>query len=251
LNEFFRDKAKKNRFCNAIDTCAPGAADEAIDLFNEWWRDIQVNTYITSISEHDKKEDQHGRLSMWRAFGGNTARVAFVFEVPKYSDVTSKLNVLFSPVSYLTNAAVIDVIRLVMRRVRANEEFLVSVNRAYITNMVFLMLVAGVTCLKHEGFHEEREWRVIYSPKRSPSALITSSTETIGGVPQLVYKLPLDMGVSDAIADLDFSRMFDRLILGPSPYPWVMYEAYVDALRGAGVDDAAERVFTCGIPIRA
>ena len=80
------------------------------------------------------------------------------------------------------------------------------------------MLVAGVCCLKHEGFLEEREWRVIYAPNRSSSPLIESSTETIGGIPQIVYKLPLDVAVSDAIADLDLSRMFDRLIIGPSQF---------------------------------
>ena len=37
------------------------------------------------------------------------------------------------------------------------------------------MLVAGVTCLKHEGFHEEREWRVLYAPNRTASPLMEHS----------------------------------------------------------------------------
>jgi hypothetical protein len=63
--------------------------------------------------------------------------------------------------------------------------------------------------------------------------------------------LPLDSTVSDALGDLDLSRMFDRLIIGPSPYPWVMYEAFTAALTKAGVMEAETRVFTSGIPIRA
>ena len=35
------------------------------------------------------------------------------------------------------------------------------------------------------GFEEEREWRAIYTPKRAASPLIISSTEVIGGVPQI------------------------------------------------------------------
>jgi hypothetical protein len=72
-------------FCLALDACAPGAAREAINLFNQWWNHTALNTYITSISEHDNKEDLHGQLSMWRAFGGDTARVALVFRVPNFS----------------------------------------------------------------------------------------------------------------------------------------------------------------------
>src|SRR6266567_245121 len=81
LNNIFSEPSKRKIFDEALDACAPGAAAEAIKLFNSWWADISLNTYITSISEHDEKEDRHGRLSMWRAFGGNVARVAIVFKV--------------------------------------------------------------------------------------------------------------------------------------------------------------------------
>ena len=66
LNGFFLDPSKKQRFTVALDDCSPNVATEAINLFNQWWRDIQFNTYDASISEHDDKEDLHGRLSMWR-----------------------------------------------------------------------------------------------------------------------------------------------------------------------------------------
>ena len=76
------------------------------------------------------------------------------------------------------------------------------------------------------------------------------STETIGGVPQAIYKLPLDATVSNTLADLDISRIFDRLIIGPSPYPLAQHEAFVDALEKAGVPNAGKRVFVSNIPIR-
>lgn len=66
LHSFFSDGAE-NTFIRALDACVPGVAKGAITAFNQWWNDIQFNTYITSISEHDAKEDLHGRLSMWRA----------------------------------------------------------------------------------------------------------------------------------------------------------------------------------------
>jgi hypothetical protein len=77
------------------------------------------------------------------------------------------------------------------------------------------------------------------------------STEVIAGIPQLVYKIPMDARESPEIADLDFAKLFDRLIVGPSPYVWPMHEAFVDALLKAGVQNPAQRLIPSGIPIRA
>lgn len=250
LNKYFSDEPKRNLFIEALDVSTPGAALEALNLFGQWWNDIRFSSYITSISEHDNEEDLHGRLSMWRAFGGNTARVAIVFKLPWLSGASHALNVMFSPVAYLTEKEVHDVIYEVIGNVRDNQKFLRSVARPHVVGIVFNMLVAGVCCLKHEGFHEEREWRVIYAPGRLPSPLIESSIETIGGIPQTVYRLPLDVSVSNTLGELDLSHMFDRLLIGPSPYSWAMYQAFVAELKNAGVADAETRVVSSGIPIR-
>jgi hypothetical protein len=101
-----------------------------------------------------------------------------------------------------------------------------------------------------KAFMRKREWRAIYSPKLLPSSLVESSTEIVGGIPQIVYKLRLDEAKSPALAELDLSRILDRQIIGPSPYPWVMYEAFVAALSKAGIPDAENRVFISNIPVR-
>jgi hypothetical protein len=89
LSAFFSDEPKRKAFTEALDMCVSGAASEAIALFDQWWTEgpssVRLNTYITSISEQDDKEDLHGRLSMWRGFGGNNGRVAIVFKIPWYS----------------------------------------------------------------------------------------------------------------------------------------------------------------------
>lgn len=250
LLKFF-DKPKTESFAAALDKSAPGAATEAINAFNQWRNTILFNTYIASISEHDDKEDLHGRLSMWRAFGGNTAHVAIVLKVPWLSGGAQALNLLFSPVAYLTEEKAHDVLYEVIRNIEANCDFLRSVDHQVIVNVVFYMLLASATCLKHEGFREEREWRAIYHPKFRASPLMESSTEVIGGVPQIIYKLPLDGTVDPALAQLDFSHLFDRLIIGPSPYQVAMFEAFAAELTKAGVEEAHTRVFVSDIPIRS
>jgi hypothetical protein len=99
FNNFFLDEKKKSAFSAAVDDCFPGATSDAIDLFNKWWNNIRFDTYVTSVSEHDNSEDNHGRLSMWRAFGGNAVRIAIVVNVPNVSQGSTSLNLMFSPVS--------------------------------------------------------------------------------------------------------------------------------------------------------
>lgn len=187
---------------------------------------------------------------MWRAVA-NTARVALVIKIPRFSEGANALNLMFSPVAYLTEDEVHAALNDVIKNIGLNVDFLRSIGRQKLIEAVFVMLRAGVTCLKHEGFREEREGRAIYTPMPHPSPLMKGETKVIAGVPQIVYKVPLDVAVSDALADLDLSRMFDRLIIGPSPYPWVMYEAFTEVLKKAGVEEAERRVVTSCIPIRS
>jgi hypothetical protein len=85
LQKFFSDQAKRSAFTEALDRCSQGVALEAIKMFDDSWSHIRFSTYISSISEHEDLEDVHGRLSMWRAFGGGAARVGIVLKIPSVS----------------------------------------------------------------------------------------------------------------------------------------------------------------------
>jgi hypothetical protein len=251
FNSFFSVQAKHKSFTDALDDCIPGVASEAITAFNNSWNDVRLNSYIACLSEHQDSEDPNGRLSMWRAFGGTATRIGIVLSVPYSSLSILALSLTFSPVAYLSEPAVHEILEEVIGNVRANREYLQMIGRDALVRLVFMTLLSGVVCLKHEGFHEEREWRAIYAPKRWSSRLIEPSTEVVSGVPQVVYKVPLDASVSNQIADLDFTQIFDHLIIGPTSYPWPIYSAFVDELTKAGVANSAERVLVSGIPIRA
>ncbi len=237
----------------AVDGCAPGATAEAFQLFRQTWNDIHYNTYVTCISEHNKEEDEHGRLSMWRAFGGREVRVAIVFTFPYSLLRANVFSLVVSPVAYLGEQQLQTEVYRVVGKINQHRDFLKSVGREQIVTSLYNMLVAAVTCLKHEGFKEECEWRLIYAPVRWPSPLIAQerSTEDIGGIPQIIYKIPFDANIPSApegLEQLDFSRLFDRLIVGPTVYPYSMLEAFVTALQKAGVPEP--RIVPSGIPIR-
>jgi len=252
LNRYFAFDGGKRReaLVTSLDQCSAGVGEEAFNLFNQWWKDTHLETYITSISEHDDTEDQHGRLSMWRAFGNTAARVAFVIKLDNEIGKNLALGAELSPVGYFSDADVARELDLVTTNIRENCDFLRGVDRGWLLNTVFAMLTSAVVSLKHEGFHEEREWRIIYSPSRRPSPHIQSSIEVVAGVPQRVYKIPLQNNAGANLTGLSPSELIDRIIVGPSQFPWAMYGAFVAALEAAGVVDAANRVFVSQIPVR-
>ena len=250
LKSFF-DPTKTAEFAAALDACVPGAAMEAITKFNGWWEQhLPFSIFVASMSEHSEKENVHGRLSMWRAFGASSTRVAIIIEIPRYTDSAQALGLMFSPVAYLTKDQVHELIREVISNASNECLFLQSLDRTLVVNYIFYMLLAGVACLKHEGFQEEQEWRAIYAPQINASPLMQVGVESVSGVPQHVYKIPLDRTVSPAIAELDISQLLHHVIIGPSPYPWVVYQAFVDELAKAGIANAAGKVFISDIPIR-
>src|ERR1700723_2690452 len=79
---FPEDSPRYRRFNEACRTCHPDAFGDAIKAFNEQWSTVSANLYICSISEHRPDENDHGRLSMWRAYGNKSARVALVLRIP-------------------------------------------------------------------------------------------------------------------------------------------------------------------------
>ena len=250
LRRYFSIPGRKEAFDAAVDACDEGLAAEAISLFDKWWQTTQLETYITSISEHDDREDIHGRLSMWRAFGNATARVAIVVKINMAIGGGATPGVELSPVGYFTDADLGREMDLVVSNVQQHQAFLAGLDRAVLLNCLFMMLTSTVVCLKHEGFHEEREWRAIYAPKRQPSEALESSIEVVFGVPQRVYKIPFKNDPAAGRTGLDPDELIDRIIIGPTQFPWAMYDAFVAALEGVGVKDAHNRVFVSQIPVR-
>ena len=112
-----------------------------------------------------------------------------------------------------------------------------------------MLLVAAVS-LKHEGFKEEKEWRAIYLPDLYASKLMSRTIETINGVPQTVYQIPLEDNPTEDVTGVSIPQLVERIILGPSEYPFPMYQAFTAALEEAGVENSGSRVIVSGIPLR-
>ena len=53
----------------------------------------------------------------------------------------------------------------IIAQAHVERDFLRTLPREEILRMLFVTLYSGATCLKHEGFKEEQEWRAVYHPQ--------------------------------------------------------------------------------------
>jgi len=145
IRKLLGQKKNIDGFTSAVDDCFPGISIKLFDMFNGWWERIRTDTYITSISAHHANENQHGRLSMWRAFGGTAGRVALVLDVPWYSGAAQALGFMLSPVGYMTEDDAQSELSAVIDNIRREKVFLVSNTEQNMLTYLFYMLVSAVT----------------------------------------------------------------------------------------------------------
>ena len=237
------------RFRAALDAYFPGLAAELLEYFNGWLHHIRSDTYMMCVSEHSPDEDRHGRLSMWRAYGGQTG-VALVLNGAVMFSEGHALGAYASPVAYLdTDEFAVEFMKVVTN-IEGEAEYIRSLGREKVRNIAFNMLRFAVLCTKHPGFHEEREWRVVASPAMYPSKLLGRSVEVIRGTPQTVLKIELQNHPDQGLVGLALPDLLNRIIIGPCEFPQVVLSAFHRLLEEAGVPEPGKKVVVSAIPLR-
>lgn len=237
-------------FETALESCFPGISSEIKDLFNAWVPGVRRDTFVTCLSEHSTEDDAHGRLSMWRAYGGN-AGVALVLNGNVLFRDSDALAAYSSPVGYLDVQGVINELKAVTEKIRSNSQYVKSLGRSNLKNSIFHMLRFAAVCTKHPAFREEKEWRVIASPAMEESEFLRSTIEVIGGVPQTVLKIKLEDHPDRGLYGLTPPAIIERVLVGPCEHPDVICRAMRQVLKEAGVSEPEKKVVDTGIPLRA
>ena len=219
------------------------------DFFNGWLPGIRQDTYITCMSEHLAAEDHHGRLSMWRAYGGKTG-VALVLNGAVMFSKSNALNVFSSPVAYLNPQAFAAYLEKIAMNMEIEVDYIKNLGQEAVKQIVFNMLRFAVLCTKHPGFHEEREWRVVASPKMHPTDHAALGVEVIRGTPQAVLKLDLQNHPDKGLVGLAIPELLDRIIIGPCEFPQVISSAFQKLLAETGVPEPEKKIIVSDIPLR-
>lgn len=208
-------------------------------------------TFIMSLSEHGDAagvEDQFGRLSMWRAYGGNE-NVALVFNTVPFFAESNSTGISFSPVLYRdVDQFHSHEFKDFLDRIEDNIDFLSSIPSDALLRWFYGALMASVLSIKHPGFAEEREWRLIhFGPV---DGALRSEIKVAGGIPQEVRILKLENRPDKGLFGATIPEVLERIIVGPTMFPQTIGSALVRKLQETGVDNAGHRVTVSGIPLR-
>lgn len=232
------------RFQAAINGIFPEITNVLEERFNQSLFEFEHDTYLASLSEHDDSEDNYGRLSMWRAYGN----VAIVLNRHVFLTPSDAIRACTSPVAYMDQPEFEQEFLAMTEKVERELAFLAGFDREIIIGVIFQMFRYAVLCTKHPAFKEEKEWRIIYSPSYV-SPLIEKTVEIIRGVPQLVYKIPL-IDVPGQLEGAAPAGLVNRVIIGPTQFGSTMFDGLLQGMIGAGIPDAADKLWLSGVPLR-
>jgi hypothetical protein len=209
-------------------------------------------TYIACLSEHGNSPNDllYGRLSMWRAYGGNE-NVALIFngEVVTGSDGPS--GAFVSPVLYADLGKFISKFSILLDRLDHHLPSFQHIDPESILRTLVWVFHFATISTKHPGFSEEREWRIIYSPEYfgESTHLIHEEVE-IDGVRQSVYKMQLVYS-NQPCSDRDVIRnALERILIGPTENPELIRANLLSSLHATGFDKSADMIKNSSIPFR-
>ncbi|WP_181313874.1 DUF2971 domain-containing protein [Phreatobacter cathodiphilus] len=241
--------AKKDELFAALDECSVGVGKMTVDLFNSHLPAIRRGTYVACMSEHLPEEDGLGRLSMWRAYGSQIAGTALVINAdPMY--IEDDIGLMSNPVQYFSQKEAKDEIEEVISNIILNKSMLKDAGQATVMQGLFACFLNMTICTKHPGFAEEREWRIMHLPQLWPSKATERSVEVINGYPQIVYKIIMEDNAEIGLTGVTPDKLIDQVIIGPSRFPLLQYDAMVLELESLGMEDLKEKVRASDIPLR-
>jgi len=245
----FTNEDEGAKFKTVMESIFPGFINEFTNLFDGWLPSLRSSTYITCLSEHPTNEDKYGRLSMWRAYGGKRS-VALVMNASVFRSESDALAAYTYPVEYQDSYSFNTEFGKLVSRIELEKDFILSLGKEMTINYLFQLFKAYALCVKHPGFHEEREWRVVYNPEIISSKYITTDIESIDGVPQEVHKIALKNIPEENFNGATIPELIERIIIGPNDHQLVLGDTFIKLLEEAGCDNAAERIHYSGIPLR-
>ncbi|WP_313535815.1 DUF2971 domain-containing protein [Sphingomonas sp.] len=242
----------------AIRDINPAGIDAIAQSFDANIFDLLNNTFLISVSEHDASEDDFGRLSMWRAYGKTTG-AALVFKNEPLLAPTSAITAMTIPVRYASHEQFASDMDEIAKNMRAHAGLLRELEDrefsktggSLISQCMAQVFRFACVATKHRGFEEEREWRVVYQPGVNPTHpdRISPATCTLNGVPQNIHKIFFKNYPEDGFVGATLPEIVDRVIIGPTAHPFVIFSRMFEALQSHGVDPAGVLI-NSHIPLR-
>ncbi|MFV8249870.1 DUF2971 domain-containing protein [Bdellovibrio bacteriovorus] len=232
-----------------LDNLYPNLTQDILHFLSKPFITPTKNFYIGCISKHDPSEDEHGRLSMWRAYGRGNG-IAIILNTEPILNSPGILNLSTRKVVYEDHKEINYSMKVMAEQINRFRTELKTLDRQHLLNILVSKFRELALITKHPGFKEEQEWRLLYDVSLNPSPHMTKSVETINGVTQIVYKAPLRSTDCGLTTGGEIPSLIDKIIIGPTQYPKAMKEAFTCLLTEADVPNASDKVLMSGIPLR-
>jgi hypothetical protein len=245
----FKSETEGKRFKEMLNNLFPGIVDELTKTFDAWIPVFRSSTFIMCVSEHTDSEDQFGKLSMWRAYGGRNS-VAVVVNNKAFFSETDVFKAYTCPVEYIDSNGYGKQMDDLRMRMEKENKYLLSIGKDAVLSWLFYTFKYIVLCTKHPGFAEEKEWRLVYTPKDIKSEYVKGEIETINNVPQVVHKIPLKDIPEQNFTFPSISELIDRIIIGPNDQQYVIGDAFKTLLKSCNCQDVEKKIYYSGIPLR-
>lgn len=82
------------------------------------------------------------------------------------------------------------------------------------------------------------------------SPYLRKEIKSINGIPQNIYKIPLQNIPEENLTGIDIPSLVEKIIIGPSNNPLDIKQAFEVLLRDAGVENPSEKIVFSNIPLR-
>lgn len=242
------DHSIAKRFKLICDIIDPTLCYEVIDAINQEWNDLGGNAFLLSLSLHNYLESRMGKLSMWRAYGGEEP-VCFVLHTLPFLTYQSAYEMILSPVMYGTTFDYKMQFEALLHRLGQNTAMYRSiVPEGAVKAGIKMALDSSVLSMKTIGFAEENEWRLIHQcgGRRPAPPSIPDPKEPS----KLVYQVPLHNVPEHNVFGAELDEAVERIIVGPSKNEERTRDELIAELEAAHLSNAPERVLLSDIPYR-
>ncbi|UYY78211.1 DUF2971 domain-containing protein [Sphingomonas sp. R1] len=232
--------------CNAINT----DVINAFTMLDQEVYAIKRGTYLLSLALHKGLELVRGRLSMWRAYGGD-ANVCLLLNPEAFVTEQTAYDAALAPVDYGGPEKFLHGLIQIIENMERNCAELREINPDLVKANLKYAIDVMVLSTKHPGFQEESEWRVIHrekvpaQPNSPPSKIVC-----LNGIVQKVFYIPMKNMPEHNLQNADLNSLLYKVLIGPTPNPDLVWEGFVRILDECGVENPADKVLASGIPLR-
>jgi hypothetical protein len=225
---------------DTVDVIFPGFFANLANTWTESNRSGNTLRFVACLSEIDVNDDM-GALSMWRAYGGNNG-VALVMSNSLLDLDANFINTFHSPVLYGDASRVKELFVEVLQNIFSIQAVVSGVGVPFLKYRLLNALEFAMLSVKHVGFSEEKEWRMIHHLSEE-SMHLKYRSEVVRGNAEVICEINLNSHPALAPA-----AMIDKVIVGPCAFPASTAMAIRQAFHSVG--GTIPSVVTSDIPLR-